>query len=287
MRKTLLALLLSVAVVSPALADPPDEDVLRPRLEGDSRWFVELDPGLNISLLDGNPYMRPLITSYEQETSIYRSALGLGPYLGLSVGYEFSSHIGITLHAAYDARHTSNSGSMIDTCVMLDPVSGNQMRNPMQVEKSYAVNASYLSFALLPNYRFERLFFFLGPAVSIPLSGRIEETNTIVDDSPCYYLAPSDDTAKSITGSITDVDNFKTRISLKAGIGYIFNITPNIDIVPQLALDLGLNSVLQENDLLRLRNAERPATSTSLDIPVNAGMRINTLQAIIGIRFHL
>ncbi len=287
MRRTLFALLLMMVASSSAFADPPpDEDVLRPRIEGSLGLFIELDPGLNLTLLDGNPYVRPLITSYEQETSIYRSGLGLAPYMGLSVGYEFSSHIGIALHAGYDARHTSNSGSMIDTCVLMDPVGGGELRNPMQVEKSYKVNVDYLSIALLPNYRFDRLFFFLGPAVSIPLSKSIEETNTIIDDSPCYYLSPSADTAKSITGSLAGSANLNTRFSLKMGLGYIFNVTPSIDIVPQLALDLGLNDVLQSDELLRLRKPGSPQ-GASLDIPVNRHMRMNTLQALIGIRFHL
>ena len=85
MKRTLTALLvILMAAASPALADPPDEDVLRPRIGGRLGLFVEFDPGLNLTFLDGNPYVRPLFTSYEQETAIYRSALGISPYLGIS-----------------------------------------------------------------------------------------------------------------------------------------------------------------------------------------------------------
>lgn len=287
MKRTLTALLvIFMAAASPVLADPPDEDVLRPRIGGRIGLFVEFDPGLNVSFLDGNPYVRPLFTRYEQETTIYRTGLGISPYLGLSVGYEFSTHIGITLHAAFDRRFASNSGTMVDTCFLADPVSGNSQANRMEVRKDYGIGINYLSLALLPNYNFGDLFFFAGPTIAIPLTRKFEETNSIISDSPCYYLVPGDDTTKSITGALTDIGNVKTRFSLKFGLGYTFSVAPTVDIVPQLALDIGLSDVLKQDEMLRMVNAERPE-GRSVDIPINRQMRINTLQALVGIRVRL
>lgn len=275
-----------ITVTYPVLADPPQEDVLRPRLEGLIGLYVEFDPGLNFTLLDGNPYVRPLITSYEQETSLYRSAVGVAPYLGLSVGYEFSSHLGISFHAAYDDRFASNSGTMIDTCFVTDEVTGNSIANRMEARKEYSVRTRYISFALLPNYRFDNILFFVGPTVSIPFSRRIHETNSIVDDSPCFYLTPGDDTTRVISGAVTDIANVSTRISLKLGLGYVFNMTPWVDLVPQLALDVGLSNLLKQDETLRMTNPNRPEGS-SVSVPVNHQIQLNTVQAIIGIRVHI
>lgn len=287
MRRTLALLAAGLITISyPALADPPQEDVLRPRLDGLIGLYVEFDPGLNFTLLDGNPYVRPLITSYEQETSLYRSAVGVAPYLGLSVGYEFSSHLGISFHAAYDDRLASNAGTMIDTCFLTDEITGNRVADRMEARKEYSVRTRYLSFALLPNYRFDNLVFFLGPTVSIPFSRRIQETNSIVDDSPCYYLAPGPDTTRVITGTVSDIGNVSTRISLKLGLGYVFNMTEWVDLVPQLALDVGLTNLLKEDETLRMANPNGPG-GAGVVVPINHQIQLNTLQAIIGIRVHI
>lgn len=285
MRITLHAVLL-ILLATPLLADPPDEDVLRPYLEGKSGVYVQADVGLNLNFLNGNPFVRPLITTYEQETSFYRSAFGLGPLIGLSVGYEFSSHFGITLRADYDVRSASKTGTFNDTCVLRDAISGNIQRNPMAVEKSYGVSTSYLSISLLPTYRFNYLFLFAGPTLSIPLAREVEETDRITGETPCYYLAPGPDTSKIVTGSLTDNANSNTRFSFKLGAGYIIRASKRIDIIPQAALDLGLNNLFKNDENLEMTNPDNP-DGTSLDVPINHQIRINTLQLSVGVRVYL
>lgn len=286
MKRIAPLLLLVLMAVHSLRADPPREDVLRPRSEGSSSMFVEFDGGINLTFLDGNPYVRPLLTSYEQETAIYRTAGGAGPYIGLSIGREFSSGFGLTAQVAYDARIAGNSSIMIDTCILVDPISGNLQRDRMEVHKEYTVCVDYLSVALLPHYKFDNLFFVAGPAFSFPITRRIEETNEIIDDSPCYYLVPGDDTTRVVTGSLTDVDNARARFSLKFGLGYLINLTSRIDIVPQLGFDVGLTDVLKEDEMLRMVNAAHPE-GNSVTVPINRQMRINSLQAMVGIRVHL
>jgi len=285
MRITLHAVLL-ILLATPLLADPPDEDVLRPYLEGKSGIYVQADIGLNFNFLNGNPFVRPLITTYEQETSFYRSAFGLGPVIGLSLGYEFSSHFGLTLRADYDSRSASRSGSFNDTCVLRDENSGNLLRSPMAVEKSYGVTANYLSISLLPTYRFNYLFLFAGPTLSIPLSREVEETDRITGETPCYYLSSGPDSSKVVSGSLTDNGNTSTRFSVKLGAGYIIRASERIDIIPQVALDLGLTDLFKADENLPMTNPANP-DGTSLDVPINHQIRINTLQATIGVRVYL
>ena len=277
-------MLLLVAAV-PALADPPNEDVLRPHVGGPGNFFLQLDAGLNLNWLDGNPYLRPLM-SYEQETSLYKSALGLSPILGLSLGYDFSSHFTLQLRADYDNRYISRSASLIDTCVLRDALTGNDIRNPMPVSKSYSLSASYLSISLLPAYRFEDLFIYAGPTVSLPLSRAQKETDNITDDGPCYYLAPGPDTTKSVSGSLDNSDNLDTRFSLKVGVGYIFPVSSSIDFIPQVGLDFGLNGLFKNDENLVMTNQASPG-ATGISVPINHDSRINSFQVTLGLRFHL
>jgi Outer membrane protein beta-barrel domain len=285
MRTTFTLLLLLIAA-APVLADPPDEDVLRPYLEGKSGVFVQADLGLNLNFLNGNPFVRPLILSYEQETSLYRSAFGLGPLLGLSVGYEFSSHFGVTLRADYDVRSASRSESLNDTCVQRDQASNNVLKTPMGVTKDYEVTVNYLSISLLPTYRFNYLFLFAGPTLSIPLARTVRESDRITQETPCFYLAPGPDTTKAVSGELTDNANSNTRFSVKVGAGYIVRASERIDLIPQVALDLGLNDTFKSDETLQMRKAGE-TTGESLDVPINRHIRINTLQISLGVRVYL
>ena len=285
MKASFCAVLLLAVSAVPALADPPKEDVLRPRVLGPANFYFQLDVGLNLNLLDGNPYLRPLM-SYEQETSLYNDAFGISPLVGLTVGYDFSPHFSLALRADYDPRYASRSETVNDTCETRDALTGNTIRNPMPVAKDYEVDATYLSISLLPAYRFENLFIFAGPTFSVPFSRTIRETNTITDDGPCYYLAPGPDTTRSITGSLGGSDNMNTRISLKVGVGYVLPLTSSLELVPQLGLDFAMNGLLGEDEDLVLSNAARPG-SAGISVPINRQTIINSMQATIGLRLHL
>jgi hypothetical protein len=277
--------MLLLVAATPALADPPNEDVLRPRTGGPGNLFLQLDAGLNLNWLNGNPYLRPLM-SYEQETPLYKSALGLSPIIGLSLGYDFSPNFSLQLRADYDNRYVSRSASLIDTCVLTDAVTGNEVHNPMPVSKSYSLSVSYLSISLLPAYRFDNLFIYAGPTVSLPLSRTLKETDNITDDGPCYYLAPGPDTTKSVTGSLTNSDNVDTRFSLKVGVGYIFPVTSSIDFIPQAGFDFGLNGLFKNDENLVMSNPAS-AGATGISVPINHQSGINSLQVTLGLRFHL
>jgi hypothetical protein len=115
----------------------------------------------------------------------------------------------------------------------------------------------------------------------------VKESDQITDpDAPCYYLAPGPDTTKAVSGSLTDNSNSNTHISVKLGGGYIIRAAKRIDIIPQIALDLGLNDLFKADETLQMRNPDRPQGS-SLDVPINRHIRINTIQASLGIRVYL
>jgi hypothetical protein len=56
--KVFVCLLVAVLAAAPAFADPPDEDVLRPYVPDNGKWFLQFDLGLNYTFLDGNPVVR-------------------------------------------------------------------------------------------------------------------------------------------------------------------------------------------------------------------------------------
>jgi hypothetical protein len=292
MRKILCALLLALAAATPMFADPPDppdppkEDVLRPRIAGGSDWFLQLDAGINFTLLSGNSAVRPRLRG-EQEYSEYKSATGIGPLVGLTFGHYFSPMFGLSVRVDYDGRSASNSVTRgIDTCNLFD-VNGQIVSSvPMAVNKDYTVKIDYLSFSLLGNLRFEKWLFFFGPTFSIPLSGSIKENAQILDDTvSCFYFFNTPDQTKSITGDNTDKDSINTRVSLKLGVGYDFEIAKNISLIPQVAFDLGFTDTYKTPVILTSRG-ESGLTTAQFFPAYNAAIRLNSLQATIGLRFN-
>jgi hypothetical protein len=283
MRKILFVLLL-VCAASTALADPPDEDVHRPHIAGKGHYYLQFDLGLNLTFLDGNSVAR-FPDAGEGETDFFQSGSGIAPLFGITLGREFSQHFALSLRADYDSRHVAMSRTVQDTCPLFDPI-GNQVdATIINVSKDFAVTADYLSLSLLGNVRFDKLYLFFGPTVSLPLGFEARETDQILDTmAQCTYFYGRSDSSKTISGAYTANDVTTTRVSFKLGVGYLIPLTPKISLVPQLAYDLHLNNTL-DNDVPILRMSDG-GTSTA-PVVVNSKMRLNALQATIGLRINL
>ncbi len=281
--KRILVLLLLVAAAVPALADPPGEDVHRPYFEGGGKWYVQGDLGLNFSFLSGNPVYRTL-EAQEGPTDLFNSANGLAPRIGISLGYEFSPMFALSLGAGYDAYHASNSGSTGDTCVTIDTVTGIVTQNPQSVSKTFDVDASHLTITLLGNLRFDNLIVFFGPSAGVPLGHSTSETQTVSDTAACPFLPGTPDASTTISGSLSQSDNLKTRFSVKIGAGYVIPLTKKLSLVPQLAYEIGFTDLLKQGETNVLSTPRGVLASTS---SINPAMRINALQASIGLRLNL
>lgn len=294
--RNLLRLLLFLLVSIPAIADPPDEDVLRPRLEGSSRFFIDLGLGLNITWMDGNPFFRDTFDSFEGPTDLFQSASGLGPLISLGIGYEFNQHLSLLLRADYDVRNTSNSGTTIDSCFLTDPVGGGRLSVPFTASKEFNVDVSYISISLLPAYRFNQVFLYAGPSISIPLSRDVSETDQVTGDASCTYFSGTSDSSRVITGSLASDKNLKTRFSVKIGLGYVIGLTDNIDLVPQLAGDIGWTNTFApdgsgaagQGEPMSMINPQRSsvAGTQSQIVQVNDQIRLSSLQALLALRIH-
>ncbi len=286
MKKILLPLLLVLAG-SVALADPPDEDVHRPYIPSRGQLYTQFDLGLNLTFLDGNNEFRSRIPG-EGPTTLYQSGNGLAPLLSATIGYEFNQTFGLAFRADYDVRSASNSGVTIDTCLLQD-VFGQITPVPIEVDKDYSVSISYLSLSALAKLRFDNLYLFLGPTVSVPLSRDVKQTFRILDSGTCAYFPFTTDSSKEITGSLTSAENMKQRLSFKFGAGYMIPLTRSVSLVPQLAYDLGLTDSFQNAEINTLAKPGETEETTTLLVPtvLNPKIRLSSLQATIGIRVNL
>jgi hypothetical protein len=283
MRKLLFALLLTLAA-STALADPPDEDVHRPHVPGRGGWYLQFDLGLNVTFLDGNTVARfpePL----DGPASLFESGTGLGPLLGATVGYQFSPRFALALRGEYDARDASNAATVQDTCPTYDLLGNRIGFTMMDVNKDFSVTADYFSLSLLGNVRFDRLYIFFGPTVSVPVGFQTSETDQILDTTAgCPYFEGSGAETNRIAGTFSNAAAADTRVSFKLGAGYLIPLSPKISLVPQLAYDLGLTDLLTTDVTNTLAS---PSGLESLPVLVNGKMRLSSLQATIGLRVNL
>lgn len=287
MKKILLPVLMMLSAVA-AFADPPDEDVHRPIIPGRGQLYAQFDLGFNFTSLNGNDVVRARTPTIDGPTTLYESGSGLAPLFSASIGYEFNRTVGLLLRADVDMRGASNSGTTIDTCRVQD-VTGAVVLTPVNIDKEYSLDVTYLSLSALAKFRFDQFFVFAGPSIAVPLSRNFTETNTVVDDaSLCTYFPGNLDSSKVITGSVTGSNNTRQRVSFKLGAGYIIPLTSRMSLVPQLGYDFGLSDVLQDPEINALVRPGRTAeTSLSLPTVVNPAMRLSSLQATIGLRINL
>lgn len=287
MKRFLLPILFAIAV-STALADPPDEDVLRPHLTGKSRWFYELDAGVNFNLLSGNPDYRAR-NELEGISNVFEQGTGISPLVGFTVGYELNPHIALAFRADYDPRWNSNSSTVSDTCLLRDPLDPTMVvgRSPIDVMKSYDVDITYLSLSLQARITFRRLFIYLGPSVSIPFSAKTSETDRIVDDSSSCSYAPLDPRApKTTSATLSGSSSTAMRVALRLGLGYNIAIGEHWALVPQVGLDVGLSNTFAADQRLQFQTEPAPSTVTG-NAAINPAVRLSALQATIGIQYHL
>jgi len=284
--KVFVCLLVAVLAAAPAFADPPDEDVLRPYVPDNGKWFLQFDLGLNYTFLDGNPVVRGMFQG-EADNGVLESANGLAPLFSGTIGYRFSKQVALTFGVAYDARSASRSMTGIDTCPRFDEFGTQVGIIPTAINKDYSIDVDYLSLSLLPQFYIDDLYIYLGPTVSVPLSQKMTETDMMEDpNSECVYFYNLPDSTRLISGSSTGL-NAKTRVSLKVGAGYLIPISSNIDLVPQVGFDFGLTDTFDPNGSLVLQNTDPAIAANQAIYPINDKIRINSLQASLGLRINL
>lgn len=290
----IMILLIGVGELAANPPDPPlpNEDVLRPRLPGSDAWFGQIGAGLNITMMSGNPTFRSLAV-FEGRSDLYESASGIGPLLYGALGYRYTPNFSIRVRLDLDRRRVDNEASSIDTCLGIDPVSGRTISVPFPATKAYDIAVTYLTMSLLPAYHVDDVYLFAGPAIGVPVTRTVHETNVNTDTSnPCFYLPFTPDATKSIEGSLPTGTNTATRIALKVGAGYTIRVAPGVDLVPEIGLDIGLGETFERNadgsfEVLQMTNPDVAIPIVSQNAPINNAIRLHTLQLTIGVRFGL
>jgi hypothetical protein len=283
---TLRIAALVMCIATAARANPPEEDILRPRIPTLGDFFVEVDAGLNVTWFDGNPIYRAFFPS-EEESRLFRSGFGLDPYGSASFGMRLTPAIRLRLRADYDNRSMSRSGTTIDSCPLFDALTGVQIGSlPVEVDKSFSLAITYATISLLAEYRMDPLFIFLGPSYSIPLSRRFSEDDRITDDeSICMYFHDTPDTTRHIRAEVEGIDNMSSVLGIKVGAGMLIPMSEELSLVPQIGLDLPLASALKQDEPYTFRPASGGGTGEN-GTRLNRHMYFRALQASIGLRYN-
>jgi hypothetical protein len=285
---SIVSLFFLLVLAIPAVADPPgpgEETVLRPDSSAGSDWFVQLQGGLNFTLLQGNSAVRQQGAT-EQPTSIYKSSTGLGGLGGVSLGYYFTPQFGIMLSGNYDVRYASASANTVDSCLGRDPSGTTVTRIALPTHKEYSVRADYFTFTLVGIYQMDNWQLSLGPSISLPRSGRIQESSDILDDSgSCFYLQDTPDQTRHIVGVNAQKDSLNTRVSINLGVGYVIRLSKKFAIVPQVAFDVGLTHTYSDHQALHTTGDVTGGDIVNFPL-YNKGITLHALQMTIGFRFN-
>jgi hypothetical protein len=284
--KSTLQLILILFLALPALAEPPDEDILRPRIPTRGDFFVGFDVGLNTTWFDGNPIYRAFFPS-EQESPLFRSAFGFEPFGSLYFGMRVTPDVRLRARFDYDVRTADRKGTTIDSCPLVDAVTGERIGNvPVEVEKEYKLSISYLTVALIGEYRLGQAFIYAGPAWSKPIKRSFAEDDRILDEASfCVYFAETGDSTREIRAELDGVENVASVIGVKVGVGYEIEMASDLVLVPQVGIDLPLSSALQSDEPFAFRAARSGADSPANTTRLNQHMFFRALQASIGLRY--
>ncbi|MBC8144372.1 MAG: outer membrane beta-barrel protein [bacterium] len=282
--RILLPVLLILTVVMPMRGDPPEEDILRPRIPTHGSFFVGLDVGLNTSWFDGNPIYRAFFPS-EEESRMFRSAFGFEPFGSVYVGMRITPNLKVRVRGDYDVRVARRSGTTIDTCPIFDVTTSQVVaRVPTEVQKDFELEISYLTFSVLGEYAMGQMFVFVGPSWSMPIKRSFSEVDQIVDpNSVGMFFSNTPDSTRQIRAERLGTDNVASVVSIKLGVGYIVPMSDNLSLVPQIGFDFPFGSALEDDEDFEFRKDPGP-TSAGIVTRLNRHMYYRALQASIGLR---
>ena len=283
--RTILPLLLFLLAQATAFGNPPDEeDILRPRIPTHGLFFVEADAGTSITWFDGNPIYRAFFPS-EEEARLFRSGFGVEPFGSFSFGVHLSSRLRIRLRGDYDVRVAERSGNTIDTCFSYDDDGMRIGGLPIEVEKHFRLQITYVSVALLAEYSLSDLFMFFGPSWSTPIERVFTETNRITNpNSICAYFDNTADSTRQIRAVAEGTDNVANVFSLKLGAGYLIEMGEDFRLVPQIGVDYPFGQALNDDEEYDFRRDPNPGERGATTL-LNRHMFFRALQASIGIRY--
>lgn len=269
----------------PLLADPPSEDVLRPVVPSSARYYLEPHIGLNLTQMSADPVVRAQIPG-EGDLDIYRSASGIAPFVGLTVGYQINRIGGIELDLSYDGRRASNSGSTLDGCEVIDTVAGGSTIVLRPTDKEYTVGVDYFTIALSGTLTFDQFFLHAGPSISVALGSTFTETMRWSGEDPeCRYFYQTVDESLEIVGTPDTLES-AVKVAFRLGAGVIISIADGVEMIPRVSYDLMLSDAFTHSGGYTLRR-EGTVSPNVLTSEYSGAITLSALQASLGIRILL
>lgn len=263
------------------------EDVLRPSgslyKESDFRRSITLglEAGLNYNMFNqimtwNNNYLHGSI--FDPLTT----ASGISPHIGAMIDIPIDNTLGVQLRLAYDMKNFGQSSKGFDYDIM-----GRSHDMTLDVN----ANSAYFTITpLLRIYATDKLFFTVGPTFHT-IVGPIETTwKPEVQDGTGLsnfgyfeYLGFGTASRGSVTLSTDDIGSIEKantpRVGLEGGIGYKFNLSEKIYLVPQLRLQLMLTPITNNTQLVDIINNETILETTD--------RMLHSIQLAIAVWFEL
>lgn len=277
-------------MMTPALADPPGEDILYPGgMPGTpgGNVYLQFDVGANQSELYGAEGIHGGVGEPGIIPGYLKSANGTAPFVAATIGYQFTPAFSFAMRFDYDMRYASNSGDVASVCTDYDELGEPNGTHPITLRDRYEVGVRYLGVAFLPTVHVSDFFLFAGPAYSAPISKDIRQSVSVgEDDANCQFFYGTNEATTTVTGRLSGEENIMDRLSVKFGAGYSADLGSGTSLVLQAGYDLGLDEVFQEQEVILLRNPDSDGDHQEPNL-IGNDLRFNSFQGSIGIRVNL
>ncbi|MFZ1730632.1 MAG: outer membrane beta-barrel protein [Bacteroidota bacterium] len=274
-------------------------DVLRPeRGSGAYHWYLGLDAGLTYSMFQNGPlafYTTNPHNSRYPRPGYVNEGNGLGFYLGATADFPVSDWMGIVLKANYHTR----VGSFDETIDLgeIHPLTSTQLTTIINNQTDWTF--SYLGFDLLLRFDLGKSggYFLIGPSFGSLSSNSAKLDQTLVQPDDIYYTEDVnglDDIVNfyRTASSTEEVAGFmSSRVDLKAGFGWRFDLNEKLQLVPELTLAYPLTSFVDQNFTPTLESAAildwgNPATGVTY-AATNPDFNMTTVFFTLGLRWRI
>ncbi len=231
-------------------------DVLRPeRGSGGYHWFIGLDAGLTYSMFQNGPLAYSTINPHNPRyylPAFVNEGSGLGFYFGATADFPVSDWIGIMLKANYHTRNGSFDESF--DLEEVHPLTETGLTTIVQNQTDWTF--TYLGFDLLLRFDIGEsgVYFIVGPSVGSLLSNSAALEQSLAQPDDIYYtenVSGQDDIINfyRTASSTEEIAGFKdTRLDIKFGIGWRYDLSETLQLVPELSLAYPVSSFVDVID---------------------------------------
>lgn len=275
-------------------------DVLRPHREtsSDYHWFIGLDGGITYSMFSNGPVSFFTTNPHNPRFPLNAHAdegNGVGFYLGLTLDFPLSDMFGLVFKGNYHTRVGSFDESIdlgeIHPMTMTDLTT--VLNNKVDWEFAYLG----LDALLRVNFGESGFYGLVGPSFGSLSSNTASLDQEILQPDDIYYT-------EDVNG-VDDIVNFfrtasseeevagfmETRIDLKAGLGYMAELSDGLFLVPEILIALPMTDFIDTDYELSEESAGlfdwyRDSDGTPL-VESNPDFNMTTIFFTVGLRWRI